>query len=144
MGNRLSELQLHLLAAPSRLAGLDGQQRQLALSQLTPQEMSQQLMQVTFEAVAEQLQQLERLFFEMDGSFVWTGEAQTQANAPAVRWQLDGMLYDVGGRVQRVELKGCCPQASWRQLLGTLAWPEQSLVAYNFTQSCFVDIESVE
>ncbi len=144
MTNPFPHLQLHLLATPQRLSSLGATEYQSELLKLTPQEVGQQLMQVTFESVAARLQLLDRMFVEMDGSFVWTGEEQLHRSAPAIRWQLDGMLYDVNHHVQRMELKGCCPHSRWRQLLNTLDWPTQSLVAYQHALGSFVDIETFE
>lgn len=144
MNNLLLSLQLHLFAAPARLGSLAGEDRQRELLQLSPQEISQQLMRVTFEMVADHLQLFERMFFEMDGSFVWTGEVRLDTNSLDTRWQLDGMVYDVSDHVQRMELKGRCPPSSWRELLHTLDWPNQSLLAYDYGRSRFVDIKCVE
>ncbi len=69
---------------------------------------------VSFEEVAEQLQAMPQLYFEMDGSFVWVGRDETSPTSS--RWQIDGMLYDAFGKIQYVELKGECPVESWKQL----------------------------
>jgi hypothetical protein len=50
------------------------------------------------------------MFFEPDGSWVWTG---SEANR---RWQLDGQLYDRQGQVIYLELKGRPSVAAWRRL----------------------------
>lgn len=68
-----------------------------------------------FDAVAQRLEQIERLHFEWDGSFVWRGSAGEEP------WQIDGMLYDLGERIQYVDLKGSCPRESWRKLLEIFA-----------------------
>ena len=44
---------------------------------------------VTFDDVAKRLTELDRLFFEPDGSFVWVSN-----NGPT-EWQLDGLLNDL-------------------------------------------------
>lgn len=68
-----------------------------------------------FEQAAERLAATERLHFEPDGSFVWSGiEGKS-------RWQLDGMVYDFAGRVQYLDLKGACPRWAWHRLLETFA-----------------------
>ncbi len=144
MTNPFPFMQLHLLATPQRLSSLGAADLKCELLQLSPQEMGQELIQVAFETVAERLQLLERMFVEMDGSFVWTGEDQHHSSALPSRWQLDGMLYDVGRHLQRMELKGRCPQARWRQLLNTLDWPTQPLVAYQYATGSFVDIATLE
>lgn len=63
-----------------------------------------------FDEAAERLRGLDRLHFEMDGSFVWRGTAGED------RWQLDGMIYDSGDRIQYVDLKGECPGEAWHRL----------------------------
>jgi hypothetical protein len=95
------------------------------------------LINVSFEALAEQLQSFERMYFEMDGSFVWTG-------ATPKPWQLDGMVYDLGNQIQRIELKGQCPRAQWQMLLKALNHPQQALVAYNLQSAQFASIEQLE
>ncbi|XZE52499.1 hypothetical protein SH139x_004195 [Planctomycetaceae bacterium SH139] len=66
---------------------------------------------VDFETLAERLSALPKMYFEMDGSWVWTGQQQGH------RWQLDGMLYDANGKVQYIDLKGSCPLQQWKLLL---------------------------
>jgi hypothetical protein len=95
------------------------------------------LVNVTFEVLAERLQAFERMYFEMDGSFVWTG-------ATPKPWQLDGMVYDLGQQIQRIELKGQCPRAQWNMLMDSLSYPQQSLVAYNLLTAKFASIEQLE
>ena len=70
---------------------------------------------VSFEQVFEQLSHLPRMFIEPDGSFVWRGTA-----ADGEAWQVDGNLIDQGAALAYVELKGCCPQEQFEQLL--TAW----------------------
>jgi hypothetical protein len=73
---------------------------------------------VSFEAAAESLEKLDRLFIEPDGSFVWAGEG----------WQVDGSLYDRDGRLQYVELKGALPVEAFDRLLAALGWPATPVV----------------
>lgn len=68
-----------------------------------------------FETLADRLQAVDRLYFEMDGSFVWTGGESRNS------WQLDGMVYDAAGKVQYLDLKGWCPFPNWHFLLETIA-----------------------
>ncbi len=114
-----TRMHIHLLAEP-----------QILLSQDT-------LMNVTFESVADKLQSFDRMYFEMDGSFVWTG------NSP-LAWQLDGMVYDLGQQIQRIELKGQCPIDPWRQLLHAFNYPRQPLHAYDLLSSQFITIAQLE
>jgi hypothetical protein len=85
-------------------------------------------MDCSFEQAVQKLEGLPRLFVEPDGSFVWTGAADALSHSGHV-WQLDGMLYDVGGRLNRVELRGSCPLQQWRQLCGCIQSDSQ-LIAY--------------
>jgi hypothetical protein len=89
---------------------------------------------ITFEQSVQRLQHLQRLFIELDGSFVWCGQADEQA------WQIDGMLYDSQERVQRLELKGDGPPQAWRSLLNSLDWPQQRVLAHWIEWQCFEEI----
>ncbi len=71
----------------------------------------------SFEETAKRLERLTRMFFEQDGSFVWTPESDQQ---------IDGMLYDAQGKLQYVELKGICTLASWRVLLIAIGGDSQN------------------
>jgi hypothetical protein len=93
----------------------------------------------SFEEVAAQLEQLPRLYFEPDGSFVWVGEEEpTSGDDDAVvdpaqhsahrRWQVDGNLYDLHGRLLYIELKGHCPPERFDQLLSACGWPQQEVL----------------
>ena len=77
---------------------------------------------VTFDQATSALQQLERLFIEPDGSFVWTG-----STADGEPWQVDGNLIDRGDALAYVELKGHCPADQFDQLLGAFGWPQATL-----------------
>lgn len=76
----------------------------------------------TFEETASILEQQPRVFFEPDGSFVW-GEG-----ADAERWQIDGHLFDRGGRLLYVHLKGSCPAEVFDHLLASVCWPETAVM----------------
>ena len=92
---------------------------------------------ISFELLAARLQEFERLYFEMDGSFVWTG-------AIPCPWQVDGMIYDRGSLIQRVELKGRCPRGQWNRFLDALDYPEQSLIAYDLKTTRFMPLQQLE
>ncbi|TWT98238.1 hypothetical protein [Stieleria varia] len=64
-------------------------------------------MSLSFEEAQQRLSELERLYFEPDGSFVWAGAG----------FQVFGMLYDAAGKLQYVELRGKCTLAAWRRLI---------------------------
>jgi hypothetical protein len=76
----------------------------------------------TWEDAAQRLEQLPRLIFELDGSFVLSGDAD------GCRWQVDGHLFDFENRLHRVELHGGCPPAIFDDLLRCVGWPAQQLV----------------
>lgn len=73
----------------------------------------------SFEQSSARLQQLGRLYFEPDGSFTWAVELRR-------RQQVDGMLYDAGGQLQYVDLKGDCSLEAWQKLMGAIC-PESDL-----------------
>jgi hypothetical protein len=75
----------------------------------------------TWEDAAEKLEQLPRMVFEPDGSWIWSGEAD------ADRWQVDGHLFDFDGNLHRVELHGTCPRNEFDRLLNCFGWPEVEL-----------------
>jgi hypothetical protein len=78
---------------------------------------------VTWEEAAAKLERLPRMIFELDGSFVISGD-----DVDGRRWQVDGHLFDFDGRLHRVELHGRCPRATFDDLLRSVGWPEQPLV----------------
>lgn len=71
-------------------------------------------LRTSFEQASERLQQLERLYFEPDGSFTWVV-------AERIGHQIDGMLYDANGQLQYVELKGDCSLTDWRTLVAAIS-----------------------
>ncbi len=77
---------------------------------------------VTFEHATAALAQLERLFIEPDGSFVWTGH-----DADGEPWQVDGNLIDRGDVLAYAEVKGRCPTEQFNRLLATFGWPQAPL-----------------
>ena len=72
----------------------------------------------TFEDVEHRLASLERLYFEPDGSFVWSSQGGQE--------QIFGMVYDAAGQVQYVELRGNCRRTSWQGLLEALTGGQTS------------------
>ena len=71
----------------------------------------------SFEEVQAALEQLPRMFFEPDGSFVW----KIADGLP--RQQLDGLLFDRDGRVRFVELKGACAHEEFERFIAALGTP---------------------
>lgn len=90
----------------------------------------------TWEDAATRLEQLPRMIFELDGSFVVSGGHQPAERAGAspppsetsTRWQVDGHLFDFNGRLHRLELHGECPPAAFDALLRCVGWPAQALL----------------
>jgi hypothetical protein len=78
---------------------------------------------VTFEEAAAALEQLPRMIFELDGSFVVSGD-----DAAGRRWQVDGHLFDFAGRLHRYELHGYCPVEAFDGLLRCVGWSDQRLM----------------
>jgi len=110
----------------------------------------------SFEQAVAELQQLERMYVELDGSFVWRGQWPQHSpqhltegqppdtpDTPEPPWQLDGMLYDHAGHIQRVELKGDAPLFVWEQLLAVFGWPQQPLLAHLVDHQCWLDINQL-
>jgi len=83
---------------------------------------------LTFDAVLGTLLQLDRMFIEPDGSFVWAGMASDGQS-----WQVDGNLIDRGDCLAYVELKGRCPVLQFDQILAALGWPDEPL-AFELTR----------
>jgi hypothetical protein len=79
-------------------------------------------MDCSFEAALARLGELERMYSEPDGSFVWTSP---HAEHP---WQVDGNLFDRDGRLLFVDLKGTCPAEPFDRFLQALGWPETKLM----------------
>jgi hypothetical protein len=89
--------------------------------------------QVSFEEAGARLEQLERLFFEPDGSFVWASPRSEEA------WQIDGNLFDRDGRLLFVDLKGNCPQQKFDQLLSAFGWPDTPVMFQLAREAVFLD-----
>ncbi len=136
-------LKLHLYARPPGTAvGPERTIEGICLPTLRCNELASSQFPSSFETVAERLEQLDRMHFEYDGSFVWTGISNEEDFHAT--WQLDGMLYDYGGRLQRVELQGACPLLQWQELLRTITPFPESLLIHLIKQHCFVPAEALE
>ena len=70
-------------------------------------------LETSFEDAQSRLNELPKLHFEPDGSFVWVRESGRQ--------QIFGMLYDAGGRIRYCELQGKCTLPTWRELCQAIA-----------------------
>jgi hypothetical protein len=88
---------------------------------------------VDFEETERRLAELERLFIEPDGSFVWTSPAE------GPKWQVDGNLFDRAGRLLFVDLKGTCPEEYFNQLLAAVGWPTTPVMFQLVRAAVFLD-----
>ena len=88
--------------------------------------------QTSFEEAGAALAKLDRMFFEPDGSFVWTSSAQST-------WQVDGNLFDRNGRLLFVDLKGSCPSEQFDRLLSALGWPATPMMFQLVREAVFLD-----
>jgi hypothetical protein len=93
---------------------------------------------MTFEEAVAALEQLERMFVEPDGSFVWVS-SNTSTAALAPRWQLDGNLFDRNGRLLFVDLKGSCAEPDFDRLLAALGWPTTPVIFELAREAVFLD-----
>jgi hypothetical protein len=70
----------------------------------------------------DRLGQLERMYAEPDGSFVWTSPREGRA------WQVDGNAFERDGRVLLCDLRGSCPPAEFDRLLAAFGWPDETVM----------------
>ncbi len=91
----------------------------------------------TFQDAAERLQTIGGLYFEPDGSFVWSPDAGKQS--------IYGMLYDANDQLQYVELWGSCDFSTWQQVMGSLVGPvKHDLAVMSLPQRQLQDLQSFE
>jgi hypothetical protein len=90
----------------------------------------------TWEDAAALLDQLPRMIFEPDGSFVISGgERETL-------WHVSGHLFDFDGRLHRLELHGECPPEMFDALLRCVGWPTERLVFQLVREG--IDVDEVD
>jgi hypothetical protein len=80
----------------------------------------------TWEDVAARLESLDRMIFEPDGSWIWSGEVIGDSEL-GNQWHINGHLFDFSGTLHRVELHGWCPADQFDRLLTCLGWPQVTL-----------------
>lgn len=98
---------------------------------------------LSFEFVAQKLEQWDGMFFEMDGSFVWRSKERKSVSENL--WQLDGMLYDRAGKVEYVELKGSCSREAWKKISDLLSQEGgQPLMVYAVNHGFWLEVEQFE
>ncbi|HEX4142730.1 MAG TPA: hypothetical protein VHY91_04195 [Pirellulales bacterium] len=107
--------------------------RSFATCTISPEWLGRSALARSFEEVSADLAQLQRMFIEPDGSFVWVSSHQEQS------WQVDGNLYDHQERVRLVDVKGSCPRQRFDQLLRALGWPRTQLVFQLVRAAVFLD-----
>ncbi len=76
---------------------------------------------LSYEALAESLSRLPRLFLEPDGALVWVSRED-----PARK--LNAQITDDGRQVMYVELRGTCRWEELVPILSALGWPRQPLL----------------
>lgn len=86
------------------------------------------------------LAELERMYAEPDGSFVWTSSRSSDAGA--AWWQVDGNACEKDGRVLLVDLKGSCPPAEFDRLLAAFGWPAQPMMMLLVRSAVFLGEEA--
>jgi len=90
-------------------------------------------MVIGFDASLDLLNQLERMYAEPDGSFVWTSPRD------GLWWQVDGNASEKDGRVLLVDLKGSCPAPEFDRLLAAFGWPQQAMIMQLVRAAMFLD-----
>jgi hypothetical protein len=104
----------------------------------------------TWEDAATLLEQLPRMIFEPDGSFVVSGGVERaeasrvvpDPGLPSALWHVNGHLFDFAGRLHRLELHGRCPPESFDALLRCIGWPNQPLLFEMVREGVTVDEET--
>jgi hypothetical protein len=86
-----------------------------------------------FDETLARLAQLERMYVEPDGAFVWTSSRDDS------RWQVDGNLAERQGRVLLVDLRGSCPPREFDRLLAACGWPDQPVMMQLVRSAVFLD-----
>ena len=97
-------------------------------------------MAADFDDALADLAELERMYAEPDGSFVWTSSRSSDAGA--AWWQVDGNACEKDGRVLLVDLKGSCPPAEFDRLLAAFGWPAQPMMMLLVRSAVFLGEEA--
>ena len=118
-------------ASPGSNVDLSG--RGVRTLQIAPATLSTTTFGCSFEAAQARLSQLERMFIEADGSFVWVSPQGESA------WQVDGNLYDRNEQLLFVDVKGVCPTEQFDRLLTALGWPGTRLMFQLTREAVFLD-----
>jgi hypothetical protein len=86
-----------------------------------------------FDEAFARLGEIERMFAEPDGSFVWTSPRV------GLSWQVDGNAFEKDGRVLMVDLKGSCPPEAFDRLLAAFGWPVEGVMFQLVKPGVFLD-----
>ncbi len=97
--------------------------------------------QRTFEEYADSVSSWPGMFFEMDGSFVWSIPSDRPISNGLGKLQLDGMLYDRAGRIEYLDLKGSADRGSWLKLFWALLGPMPGSETHESEESTVEQIE---
>lgn len=89
---------------------------------------------ISFEAASDALSEIDSLYFEPDGSLVWSDPPH----------QVFGMLYDAAGSLQYVELRGRCDLIHWRRLTNVFLADRASASVLVLPQQELQDLQCFE
>lgn len=78
---------------------------------------------IDFQTAFDRLERLPRMYIEMDGAWVWVGQA-----SDGTAWQMDGLLNDSPRGLMTLEIKGRLPRAAWEEFRGQLVTSAETLV----------------
>jgi hypothetical protein len=105
--------------------------RQITRLHLSAQQLIKPLA-ISFERAVEELAALPRMFVEPDGSFIWVCDTDIPP------WQLNGVLFDRGGQLQYVELRGTCGAEAIEELAQIFRRGETGLAVQLMQQAVFL------
>jgi hypothetical protein len=98
-----------------------------------PSSLQAEPMAISFDEALARMEQIHGCAMEPDGALLWAGEGDGR------RWQIDGNLYDLGGRVVFLQLTGTCPSVAFDALLECLGWPNEPVMMELVRASVFLD-----
>jgi hypothetical protein len=107
--------------------------QKLRTLEIAPELLSTTTFACSFETARSRLGELERMYSEPDGSFVWTSAQGEGA------WQIDGNLYDRHQRLLFVDVKGSCPSEAFDRFLQALGWPQTPVLFQLTREAVFLD-----
>lgn len=87
---------------------------------------------LSFEEALARLNELDRMFVELDGAFVW------MCMSPGRESQIDGLLNDLNDRVISIELKGS-NYLCLDEIFKVFGWPTRRIVIQDVRRGLFFD-----